>query len=83
MNSEKTSIKTKVKQRNYKKKRELKKTTQNIKEELSKDMENLRKKNETKILQIKIPFSQTKNTVEGHSRNLNKWKTESQSLKIK
>jgi hypothetical protein len=42
-------------------------TTQNIKEELNKDMENLRQKNQTEILEIKSPFSQTKNIVEGHS----------------
>jgi chromosome segregation ATPase len=45
-------------------------TTQNIKEELNTDMENLRKKNQTEILEIKSPFSQTKNTVEGHSSRL-------------
>jgi SOS-response transcriptional repressor LexA len=45
---------------------ELKMTTQNIKEELNKDMENLRKKNQTQILEIKSPSIQTKNTVEGH-----------------
>jgi flagellar biosynthesis GTPase FlhF len=39
---------------------ELKMTTQNIKEELNEDMENLRKKNQTEILEIKSPFSQTK-----------------------
>jgi hypothetical protein len=33
----------------------IKKITQNIKEELDKDMENLRKKNQTEILEIKIP----------------------------
>jgi hypothetical protein len=33
-------------------------------------MENLRKKNQTKILEIKSPFSKTKNTVEGHSSRL-------------
>jgi hypothetical protein len=33
-------------------------------------MKNLRKKNQTKILEIKRPFSQTKNTVEGHSSRL-------------
>jgi hypothetical protein len=38
-------------------------TTQNIKEKLNKGMENLRKK----ILEIKGPYSKTKNTVEGHS----------------
>jgi hypothetical protein len=56
MNSERTSTNTKVKQR----------TAQNIKEELNKDMENLNKKNQTEILEIKSLFSQTKNTVEGH-----------------
>jgi hypothetical protein len=45
-------------------------TTQNTKEELSKDMENLRKKNQTEILEIKNPFSQAKTTVEGHSSRL-------------
>jgi hypothetical protein len=45
-------------------------TTQNIKEELNKDMENLRKKNQTEILEIKSPFSQTKSTVEGHYNRL-------------
>jgi hypothetical protein len=33
-------------------------------------MENLRKKNQSEILEIKIPFSQTKNTGEGHSSRL-------------
>jgi hypothetical protein len=33
-------------------------------------MENLRKENQTEILKIKSPFSQTKNTVEGHSSRL-------------
>jgi hypothetical protein len=36
---------------------EFKRTTQNIKEELNKDMANLRKKNQTEILEIKTPFS--------------------------
>jgi predicted nucleic acid-binding Zn-ribbon protein len=45
-------------------------TTQNIKEELNKDMRNLRKMNQAEILEMKIPFSQTKNTVEGHSSRL-------------
>jgi methyl coenzyme M reductase gamma subunit len=45
-------------------------TTQNIKEQLNKDMENLRKKNLTEILGIKSTFGQTKNTVEGHSSRL-------------
>jgi hypothetical protein len=46
---------------------ELKMTTQIIKEELSQDIENHRKKNKTEILEIKSPFSLTKNTMEGHS----------------
>jgi hypothetical protein len=58
-------------------------TTQNIKEELYKDRENLRKKNQTEILKIKSPFSKTKNTVEGHSSRLEQGEAESQSLKIK
>jgi hypothetical protein len=33
-------------------------------------MENLRKKNQTEIQEIKSPLSQTKNTVEVHSRRL-------------
>jgi predicted nucleic acid-binding Zn-ribbon protein len=46
-------------------------TTQNIKEELNKDMEkSQKKKNQTEFLEIKIPFSQIKNTVEGHSSRL-------------
>jgi SET domain-containing protein len=46
---------------------ELKRTTQIIKEELNKDMENLRRKTQTEILEIKSPYSQAKNTVKGHS----------------
>jgi hypothetical protein len=45
-------------------------TTQNMKEELNKDMENLRKKNQIEILKIKSTSSQTKNTVEGHFSRL-------------
>jgi hypothetical protein len=45
-------------------------TRQNIKGELNKDMGNLRKKNQTEILEIKNPISQTKNPVEGHSSRL-------------
>jgi hypothetical protein len=33
-------------------------------------MENLRKRNPTEILEIKGPFSQTKNIVEGHPSRL-------------
>jgi hypothetical protein len=35
-------------------------TKQNVKEELNKDMENLTKKKQTEILEIKIPFSKKK-----------------------
>jgi hypothetical protein len=34
---------------------------------LNNDIENFRRKNQTEILEIKSPFSQTKNTVEVHS----------------
>jgi hypothetical protein len=47
-----------------------------MKEQLNKDMENLRKKNQTEFREIKSPFGQTKNTVEGHSSRLEQWKTE-------
>jgi hypothetical protein len=40
-----------------------------MKEELNKDMENLRKKNQREILEIKSHINQTK-TVEGHSSRL-------------
>jgi hypothetical protein len=39
---------------------ELKNTTQIIKEELNKDMENLRRKNQAEILEIKNAYRQTK-----------------------
>jgi hypothetical protein len=41
-----------------------------MREKLKKDMENFRKKNQTEILELKSPFGQTKNTVEGHSSRL-------------
>jgi chromosome segregation ATPase len=41
-------------------------TIQNIKQELNKNMENLRKKYQAEILEIKRPVSQAKTTVEGH-----------------
>jgi hypothetical protein len=62
---------------------ELKMTTQSIKEELNKDMENFRKKNQEEILEIKSPFSQTKNTVESHSSRLEQEEDRIQSSKIK
>jgi hypothetical protein len=46
-------------------------------------MEDLRRKNQTEILEIKIPYSQTKKQWEATSADKNKWKTESQSSKIK
>jgi septal ring factor EnvC (AmiA/AmiB activator) len=44
--------------------------TQNIKEELNKYMENLRKKNQTEVLEIKSLFTLRKNTVKVHSSRL-------------
>jgi hypothetical protein len=41
-----------------------------MKEDFNKDMENLRKKNQTDYLEIKIPLTQIKNTVESHSSRL-------------
>jgi phage shock protein A len=58
-------------------------TTQNIKEELNKDIENLRKKNLTEILEIKSPFGQTKNTVEGYSSRLEQVEDRISELKDK
>jgi hypothetical protein len=65
MNSERTSTNTEVKQRTRLKKEiyEIKMTTQNIKEQLNKDMENHIKKYQTEILEIKSPFTKTKNTM--------------------
>jgi chromosome segregation ATPase len=37
---------------------------------LKKDFENLRRRNQLEILEIKSPYSQTKNTVEGYSSRL-------------
>jgi hypothetical protein len=41
-----------------------------MKEEFNKDRENLRKKNQTEILERKISLNQIKNTVESHSSRL-------------
>jgi hypothetical protein len=49
---------------------EIKKTTQDMKEELNIDMENLRKKNQIEILEIKISLNQMKNTIEGNFSRL-------------
>jgi seryl-tRNA synthetase len=56
-----------------------KKTAQDMKE-FNKDMENIRKKKRTEILEIKNYLNQIKNTVESH---YNKGKTESQGLMTK
>jgi hypothetical protein len=48
----------------------LKRTTQIMKEELNKHIKNLKRKNQTEILEITSPYTQTKNTVEGHSSRL-------------
>jgi hypothetical protein len=58
MNLKRTSTNTKMEQRRQKKKRERErdernKTTQDMKEELKKAKGNLRKKNQTEILEIK------------------------------
>jgi hypothetical protein len=37
-----------------------------MKEKLNEDMDNLRKKNQTEILEIEISFRKIKNTVEGY-----------------
>jgi chromosome segregation ATPase len=62
---------------------EFKGATQNIKEELITDLENLRRKNQTEILEINSPFSQTKNTVEGHSSRLEQVEDRISELKYK
>jgi phage shock protein A len=41
-----------------------------MKEEFNKDMENLRKKNQTETLEIKSSLNQIKNTGESHSSRL-------------
>jgi hypothetical protein len=46
-------------------------------------MENLRRKNQTEILEIKSPYSQTKNTVEGHSSTLEQVEDRISELKDK
>jgi hypothetical protein len=46
------------------------KTTQDMKEKDSKDLESLREKNQTEILEIKSPLNQLKNTLESHSSRL-------------
>jgi hypothetical protein len=48
---------------------------------LNKDIENLRKKNQMAILEMNSPFSQTKNTAEGHSSRLEQ--VEDRTLELK
>jgi chromosome segregation ATPase len=50
---------------------------------LNKDTENLRRKNQTEILEIKNLYSQTKNTVEGHSSRLEQVEDKISELKDK
>jgi hypothetical protein len=74
MNSETTYSNTKVKQRTLQKEiNKLKMKTKNIKDELTKDMENLRKKNQT----------ETKITVESHSSRLQQVEDRISELKDK
>jgi hypothetical protein len=54
-----------------------------MKEELNKDMENFRKKNQTEILEIRSLFSKTKSTVEGHSSRLEQVEDRISELKEK
>jgi hypothetical protein len=61
----------------------LKRTTKIIKEELYKYLENLRRKNQTEILGIKIIYSQTKNTVEDYSSRLEQMEDRISELKDK
>jgi hypothetical protein len=46
-------------------------------------MENLRKKNQTEILEIKVHFVKQKTQWKATPAYCNKWKTETQSSKIK
>jgi hypothetical protein len=57
-------------------------TTQDIKEELSKGIENLRKKNQTEIMEIKTYLVKPKTQWKDTPADYKKWKTESPSLKI-
>jgi septal ring factor EnvC (AmiA/AmiB activator) len=50
---------------------------------LNKDIENIRKKNKTEILEIKSPFILTKNTLEGHSSRLKQGEDRITELKDK
>jgi chromosome segregation ATPase len=56
---------------------------QYIKEELITDLENLIRKNQTEILEVKSPYSQTKSTVEDHCSKLEQVKDRVSELKDK
>jgi hypothetical protein len=76
-------LQSQPKETTKKEKYEIKKTTQDMKEELNKHMGKLRKKNQTEILEIKIPFSQIKNTVEVHYSRLEQVEDRISELKYK
>jgi hypothetical protein len=54
-----------------------------MKEDFSKDMENLTRKNQTEILEIKSNLNQIKSTGENHSSRLEQVEDKSQDLKTK
>jgi hypothetical protein len=62
---------------------EIRRTTQDMKEEINKDMKNIRKGKQTEILEIKISLNQIKNTVESHSSRLEQVKDRIAGLKTK
>jgi hypothetical protein len=78
-NKHKSETKNTIKRAIY----EIMNTTQNIKQELNKDWEKIRKKNQTEILEIKSPFSQTKNTGEDHCNRLDQVEDRISELKDK
>jgi carbonic anhydrase len=49
---------------------EIKKTAEDVKQKINKDVENLRKKNQTEILEIKSSLNEIKNTMEIQSVRL-------------
>jgi hypothetical protein len=62
---------------------EIRRTTQDMKEEINKDMKNIRKGKQTEILEIKISLNQIKNTEESHSSRLEQVKDRIAGLKTK
>jgi predicted nucleic acid-binding Zn-ribbon protein len=59
------------------------KTAQYIKEDWTKIWKNLRKKNQTEILEIKSPLNRIKNAVEGYSSRLEQVEDQISRLKDK